>query len=53
VKQATIQQLLLGSGSANRRERNNSTAKEDKKIMGSGVFCAVRAEVLSAAQVKS
>jgi hypothetical protein len=36
-----MQQPLLGNGSANRHERSNSTAT----VMGSGVFCLVRAEM--------
>jgi hypothetical protein len=40
----TIQQPLLGDGSANRHERNNSTATT--ALQQSGVFYAVRADIL-------
>jgi hypothetical protein len=39
MKQATIQQLLLDNGSANRRERNNSTAIALQQ--GNGVYYTV------------
>jgi hypothetical protein len=46
VTQAIIQQPLIGKDSATDMNATVPQQQEDTTIMGSGVFCAVRAEML-------